>query len=639
MKQSPLKTSSFTSQMKLVNYLLHALKICCLVFFVLMSTKSTAQTFPPASSCTSGDLLLVGAELPPNAGEDACGTCTAGTTITRTLFLSINNKTGSTRTSFAFWGTLEIINADGTLFSSTPISDCRGPIIKNSINRKDFGTLSYPCGKSLRLTNLYLAWTSASPGETCPVLTGSPSTINPKCGILPFIPVVAGLDGTVDVTSATCTAGGSFAVSPIGGKAPYSVTVEGVTKSAAAGATVTFTGLNAGSHSILITDATTPTACSKTLSRTVGSSSAPTANAGDDFTKTCISNAGGKQIGEATAAGFTYSWSPTTGLSASNISDPTANPSSTTTYTVTKTNSTTGCSHTDQVTVTVNTTVPSVTGIGGAFTKTCTSNPSGATIGETPVAGFTYAWLPVTGLSDAAIGNPTANPSTTTTYTVTKTNTANGCTAQASVEVTVNNTAPTFTVCVVQPTLCANSGSVTINASGGTGFEYSINGGANYFSNGGVFSNLGSNSVTGIKVRNSDGCISDETLCNALTVCPLPLNRTSNTNTTTSSDVPAARSMPQVNIELESSVLGVKAYPNPFNNRVKFMVTAPQAGYGTLELMNMQGQKLKTIYSGQFVKGGQVFEMEVPALRSATLIYVFRMGDKQITGKLVQLNQ
>src|SRR5687767_2895351 len=100
-------------KMKGIDYLLHSFKACCFVFLAFVSTKSIAQTFPPATSCTSGDLLLVAATLPPNAGDDACGSCTAGTTITRTLFLAINNKTGSTRTSFAFWGTLEILNADG----------------------------------------------------------------------------------------------------------------------------------------------------------------------------------------------------------------------------------------------------------------------------------------------------------------------------------------------------------------------------------------------------------------------------------------------------------------------------------------------------------------------------------------------
>jgi uncharacterized protein (DUF2237 family) len=50
---------------------------------------------------------------------------------------------------------------------------------------------------------------------------------------------------------------------------------------------------------------------------------------------------------------------------------------------------------------------------------------------------YSYAWLPTTGLDDAAIANPTASPTTTTTYTLTVTD-ANSCTANAAVAVTVN---------------------------------------------------------------------------------------------------------------------------------------------------------------------------------------------------------
>lgn len=68
------------------------------------------------------------------------------------------------------------------------------------------------------------------------------------------------------------------------------------------------------------------------------------------------------------APAFTYSWAPATGLSATNIAEPTAAPSATTTYTVTVT-SPGGCTYNDQVTVTVNPlTNPAMT---GAYTITC----------------------------------------------------------------------------------------------------------------------------------------------------------------------------------------------------------------------------------------------------------------------------
>ncbi len=55
---------------------------------------------------------------------------------------------------------------------------------------------------------------------------------------------------------------------------------------------------------------------------------------------------------------------------------------------------------------------------------------------------YTYKWSPVTGLSDANIANPIANPSSTTTYTLTVTD-KNGCSSTDQVKVTVKSGQPT----------------------------------------------------------------------------------------------------------------------------------------------------------------------------------------------------
>jgi hypothetical protein len=231
--------------------------------------------------------------------------------------------------------------------------------------------------------------------------------------------------------------------------------------------------------------------------------------------------------------------------------------------------------------------------------------------------------LPATGLSSTTASNPTANPSVTTTYTVTKTNSTTGCSQQASVTVTVNNTVPTFTVCLVQPTLCANSGSVTFTASGGSGFEYSINNGATYHL-GNSFTGLSSGAVTGFLVKNSFGCVSADVSCNTISQCqPTPL-------------VLKEESTAKEQTDLSQKGLNVKAYPNPFNNRVRFKVYAKEAGSGSLEVFNTLGQKVKTIYRGYLNTGIQTFELNVPASQHSTLIYILKLGDKQVTGKLFQ---
>ncbi len=77
-----------------------------------------------------------------------------------------------------------------------------------------------------------------------------------------------------------------------------------------------------------------------------------TINAGPDIS---ICSGGSAVIGTPSQAGLTYLWTPTTGLSNANIAQPTATPSTTTTYTLVVTNPATGCQSRDEITVTVNT--------------------------------------------------------------------------------------------------------------------------------------------------------------------------------------------------------------------------------------------------------------------------------------------
>jgi gliding motility-associated-like protein len=126
-------------------------------------------------------------------------------------------------------------------------------------------------------------------------------------------------------------------------------------------------------------------------------------------------------------------------LSDATISNPNANPTATTTYTVTARKTATGCTSQSSVLVTVDLSTPTADA-GTAFTKTCATNTTGQLIGATAESGVTYSWYPTTGLSDATISNPNANPTATTTYTVTARKTATGCTATNSVIVTVLET-------------------------------------------------------------------------------------------------------------------------------------------------------------------------------------------------------
>ncbi len=154
-------------------------------------------------------------------------------------------------------------------------------------------------------------------------------------------------------------------------------------------------------------------------------------------------------------------------------------PTSTQTYTVTGT-ATGGCPNTSSTTVTVNS-VP-IANAGNDFTITCSLNTSGSTIGLASIVGNTYSWTPTAGLSSASVANPTANPSSSTTYTLLVTN-ANGCSANDQVVVTVNNTPPTIsTPPISSQSICVGGAASTLNVvvSGGTGTPtyqwYTVNG-------------------------------------------------------------------------------------------------------------------------------------------------------------------
>ena len=76
---------------------------------------------------------------------------------------------------------------------------------------------------------------------------------------------------------------------------------------------------------------------------------------------------------------------------------------------------------------------------------TCITNTSGAQIGTAGVVGNTYSWSPVTNLSNPSIGDPIANPSVTTFYTLTVTD-ASGCSEDGTVTVTVDDIPPVVAI-------------------------------------------------------------------------------------------------------------------------------------------------------------------------------------------------
>lgn len=175
------------------------------------------------------------------------------------------------------------------------------------------------------------------------------------------------------------------------------------------------------------------------------------------YTNICIGNSTTLNA----SGGVSYSWSPATGLSATNIPNPVATPAVTTTYTVMVTDNN-GCSKSDTVTIQVNA-YPIVD--AGAYSQICSGNST--TLGAS--GGTAFAWSPTSGLSDTTIFNPVASPTTTTTYSVIVTD-ASGCSSNDTVTVQVNPLPPVDAGSNLN--ICAGS-SVSLNGSGAVSYSWS----------------------------------------------------------------------------------------------------------------------------------------------------------------------
>lgn len=215
------------------------------------------------------------------------------------------------------------------------------------------------------------------------------------------------------------------------------------------GNTATATVNQAGSFTLLVTDPTN--GCTATDVVSVNPNvNAPNVNAGTDQVLSCVTTSAILTATSSTA-GATFEWSD----GATTATTTTNTPNS---YTVTVTDPSNGCQATDQVVVTQNIQIPNVNA-GADATLTCLV--SSITLNATSTtSGVTYAWS-----NGANSASTTVN--TVNTYTVTVTNTANGCTAVDNVVIDANGV-PTLSI-ASGDNPCPNvaKGFVTTSTNGG----------------------------------------------------------------------------------------------------------------------------------------------------------------------------
>lgn len=116
-----------------------------------------------------------------------------------------------------------------------------------------------------------------------------------------------------------------------------------------------------------------------------------------------------------TLSDYTFNWSPTTSLSASNIQNPVATPLTTTTYTVTL-NDTNGCVINRSQTITV---VPDYTlNTSQSATSVCLGETVVFNAIPTPSGTYNYSWTPASIMDNPTSANPTATYTTSGVNTI-----------------------------------------------------------------------------------------------------------------------------------------------------------------------------------------------------------------------------
>jgi gliding motility-associated-like protein len=222
----------------------------------------------------------------------------------------------------------------------------------------------------------------------------------------------------------------------------------------------------AGTYTLTVTDSSSGCTSADTVVVT-NNTTVPNANAGADQTIDCI-NTTTTLSGSSSSAGATFSWTGGTIISGGTTANPLVSGAGT--YTLTVTDSVSGCTSVDSVNVTNTAAVPDANA-GTAQAIDCI-NATVSLNGSSITPGVSFNWTGGTIVSGANTATPVV--STAGTYTVTVTDPSNGCTNTSTVAVTVNNTPPVADAGTIQSVGCGVS-NATLNgtaSASGAGISY-----------------------------------------------------------------------------------------------------------------------------------------------------------------------
>jgi hypothetical protein len=83
----------------------------------------------------------------------------------------------------------------------------------------------------------------------------------------------------------------------------------------------------------------------------------------------------------------------------------------------------------------------------------------------------------------------------------------------------------------------------------------------------------------------------------------------------------------------------VSAYPNPYTDRIVFTIRSKISGTASLELYNLLGQKVTTVYQGSIEENAvKTVIYEVPSSKRKSMVYRLRIGKEIATGTVIAPN-
>jgi gliding motility-associated-like protein len=466
-----IKNLSLGKQISHLSNTMKKLNLTFSLFFIFLSSIVFAQGF----DCSSAEGFCTGTSVnfPNSTGQGDGGSygCLGSTPNQAWYYLQIDNSgnidihieqtsTGGSGidVDFICWGPFPNMTAAcGIDFENEPSVDC-------SYSAAPTEDCNIPNAQAGEFYLLLLTNFSDQPGNIEFSQNGGTGTTD--CGVLCNAPNAStGSAQVITCTSPSVTLSGSSTTAGV----TYQWAGPGGFTSSSQNPTVSVNG----TYTLTVTDPANPT-CPATATQIVNlDNTIPNVSTGSTQTITCIA-ASVNITGSSTTNGAVYSWTGPGGYSSSSASNSVTTAG---TYTLTVTTPSNGCVATAQQIVNINTTPPDAAA-GSPEELTCAVTSINLTSNSTTPSAV-YNWAGPGGYS--AVGS---SPAVTVpgTYTLTITDPANGCTANAQQDITSNTTPPDASAGGPQMLDCASNALMLSGSSITPGANYNWNGPFGYTS-------------------------------------------------------------------------------------------------------------------------------------------------------------